>query len=1123
MAKASLTIAIGGEYQGKDAIRKAESDLKALRESARQAGGGAADIMKIGDSMVDIGSAIEVGGAKITDFGGKLTKLTAPIGAVGLAAVKLAADFEDSVAKVYTIMDKSVMSTEDMSQTILDLSTDTGKSATELADATYQALSASVATKDVAGFVKDAVKLSKAGFTSTTTAVDTLTTIINAYGYSAEDAEEISNKLIQTQNKGKTTVDELGQSLGNVIPTAAAYGVNLDNVASAYVVMTKQGINTANATTALNGMMTELADDASDVNIGLQEMTGKTFKGLMDEGWSLGDVLQLLSDACGNDSEEFANLWGNVRAGKGALAIANAGSAEFNATLEDMANSGGLVDSALEDLQTPTAKLNKAINALKNTSIELGEEVLDAAMPMIDGIVKGAKDLYKWFDGLDKETKQNAVRMGALAAAAGPVLMVLGKMTTAVGGLVSGFGKGLQKVGSFVGAMQTTEREMLNAGATTVTLGDKMKGAASKTGLLTKASGLLKGGLAAIGIAAAVAAVGLIVDAYTKWKEHNDKVKKATEGLENALGTAKTAYDSYAKSVDAAAESMGKSVVSAEEALTAQADLADKMGDAFKDVGKNAAVIDSYAKVIEDLGGKGELTKDELAKLKWAVDGFNQETGAGIEITDEMTGALNRSKESILRVAEAYKEEAKQAAVREMMTEVNKQLITDELALEQAKEKLKKAEADYQKALKEYPEYAQSYLDAVNDAQREVDELSASQQSAEKTLDKLTSMAASSPKRFQTMEEALASCGESIEGLGDVTDEQLAAIEGAFDGSLASIVEACKEQGVAIPAGLAQGIEEKKTFLLDTVKSQAGSVIEKYRSIFETHSPSKVMERIGADLDTGLAQGVSGSTSKPKKAMADLASAIKGAVAGLPDAMKASGASASGKFASGINDGKSAASDAAKAVNQKASAGFDSNQNSFRYAGRDVASSFDEGIKDYKDNAWTVGKNNAISAKNGISDVSAYTTGQNFMTGFGNGMGNVDVWTAAYNIGISALSAIKKALGIKSPSKEAMQVGQYFGEGAIIGMQNTERALTAESRRLSDMMTLEPTADGSWAAPWAATASFGASSRRDVRIEVNVYPQAGATPAEIGKMTGREIAEAMYTEITRQEASALWL
>ena len=270
MAKAYLTIAIGGEYKGREAIRKAEQEMRGLRDAARTAGGGSQDIMKLGDSMVDLGSSMESTGAKISGFGTSVTKLTAPIAAVGAAAVKMASDYENAVAKVYTIMDKSAVSTEQMANDILDLSTKTGRSATELADAAYQALSASVATEKVGEFVEDAVKLSKAGFTQTATAVDTLTTVINAYGYSAEDAQMISERLVQTQNKGKTTVDELAQSMGNVIPTAAAYNVNLDNLCSAYVIMTKQGINTANATTAINGMLTELADSSSAVNIGLQ-------------------------------------------------------------------------------------------------------------------------------------------------------------------------------------------------------------------------------------------------------------------------------------------------------------------------------------------------------------------------------------------------------------------------------------------------------------------------------------------------------------------------------------------------------------------------------------------------------------------------------------------------------------------------------------------------------------------------------------------------------------------------------------------------------------------------------------------------------------------------------------
>ena len=258
MGKATLTIAIGGTYDGK-AMDKAEKALQNLNaETARHAGGMSQSFMTAGDSLIKLGANMQSTGDKIASFGTSITKATAPIAGIGAAAVKMAADYENAVAKVYTIMDKHVMTTEEMSKSILDLSTATGKSATELADATYQALSASVSTEKVAGFVEDAVKLAKAGFTETATAVDTLTTVINAYGYSADDAQMISDKLVQTQNKGKTTVDELAQSIGQVIPTAAAYNVNLDNLCSGYVALTKQGINTANATTMLNGMMTSL-------------------------------------------------------------------------------------------------------------------------------------------------------------------------------------------------------------------------------------------------------------------------------------------------------------------------------------------------------------------------------------------------------------------------------------------------------------------------------------------------------------------------------------------------------------------------------------------------------------------------------------------------------------------------------------------------------------------------------------------------------------------------------------------------------------------------------------------------------------------------------------------------
>ena len=111
--------------------------------------------------------------------------------------------------------------------------------------------------------IETAGNLAKAGFTSTTTAVDVLTTAMNAYGKSAGSADQIANKLVRTQNLGKTTVDELASAMGKVIPTASSMGVNINNLTSGYVSLTKQGIATAEATTYMNSMFNELGDSGT--------------------------------------------------------------------------------------------------------------------------------------------------------------------------------------------------------------------------------------------------------------------------------------------------------------------------------------------------------------------------------------------------------------------------------------------------------------------------------------------------------------------------------------------------------------------------------------------------------------------------------------------------------------------------------------------------------------------------------------------------------------------------------------------------------------------------------------------------------------------------------------------
>lgn len=412
-------------------IINTEQKLKGLTEEQKKFG-------SVGSQQVKaFGENLKSAGGKIEDVGRSVSKLSAVTGAVLTGSAKLASDFADGMAKVGTIADTSKVSLNKLSKDILQLSTDTGRSATEITEATYQAISASVDTANAVGFVGTATNLAKAGFLETSDAVDVLTTIINSYGLSAKEAGSIADKLIQTQNDGKTTVNELASSMGKVIPIASAYGVNIDNLTTAYANLTKNGIRTKESGTYLKSMLNELGKNGSEVANVLQEKTGKSFAELMASGMSLGDVLKILMDSVGGNTTEFANLWGSTEAGTGALTLIGKGVEEFNNELAKMKGSTGNTAKALEQLDTPSARAKKALNALKNTGIELGQTLLESLGPLLKDLAEKLQGLAKWFGELSPTTQKIIIGVLAVVTALGPLLIGVGKILVLIGQLVT--------------------------------------------------------------------------------------------------------------------------------------------------------------------------------------------------------------------------------------------------------------------------------------------------------------------------------------------------------------------------------------------------------------------------------------------------------------------------------------------------------------------------------------------------------------------------------------------------------------------------------------------------------------------------------------------------------------
>ena len=169
-----------------------EQKLKKLTEESKNFGSVSAQQIKlVGEKMQDVGSKVE-------SVGKKFSKISAVTGAVLGGSTVLASNFQDSMAKVNTIADTSQVALGDLSAQILDLSNTTGIGASEIANATYDAISAGQNTADAVNFVSNATSLARAGFADTGASIDLLTTILNAYGMEASEVSRVSDILINT-------------------------------------------------------------------------------------------------------------------------------------------------------------------------------------------------------------------------------------------------------------------------------------------------------------------------------------------------------------------------------------------------------------------------------------------------------------------------------------------------------------------------------------------------------------------------------------------------------------------------------------------------------------------------------------------------------------------------------------------------------------------------------------------------------------------------------------------------------------------------------------------------------------------------------------------------------------
>lgn len=383
-----------------EASDKAADKVKGFGEESEEA---AKKGQEFGDKTSDAIKSVE---SLLVTVG--ITKLLSEITGALLDCAAAAETVETSGAKLETLAGSQYMGM--LSDQIYTISEATGEAQEGLYEVAYNAISAGTDVEKTAEITEAATKLATAGFTSSSSALSVLTTATNSYGKAAGSATDITDSLITVQNLGVTTVGELASSMGKSISTAAAYNVSLNNLESAYISVTKAGISTQEGTTYINAMINELGKSSSDVAKILKEETGQSFGELMTSGYSLADVLEIIYNRAGQNSEAMMNLWGSQTAAVASAAIVNQGLETFNNNLDTLKNSAGATSKAYSIMADTTEYAhNKMNNSANNLKITVGEQ--------LNPILKGLYDnVSKNLDSATEFIKQNPWVVKAITA-----------------------------------------------------------------------------------------------------------------------------------------------------------------------------------------------------------------------------------------------------------------------------------------------------------------------------------------------------------------------------------------------------------------------------------------------------------------------------------------------------------------------------------------------------------------------------------------------------------------------------------------------------------------------------------------------------------------------------------
>lgn len=446
-------------------IVETEQDLKNLETQANQSATVVQKIAATGEKLKTVGD-------NISSAGQKLLPVTAGVTALGTASVTTAANFESSMSQVQATMGitkdsmskvngQSVNTMDTLSKLAKKMGAETAFSASECAEALNYLALAGYDTEQMCNTLPTVLNLAAAGDIALADASDMVTDAMSALGMGVDEAETMVDQMAKTASTTNTSVAQLGEGILTIGATAKSIKGGTAELNTALGILANNGIKGAEGGTHLRNIILSL-QNPTDKAAAQMEALGISVYDSEGNMRSMNDILGDLNKSMdGMTSAEKSNIIGTIfnktdLSSVNAL-LANTGST-WDSLQKSITESGGaaqqMADTQLDNLQGQITILKSALEGL---AISFGELL----MPAIKQIVGWVQKFVDWLNGLSEGTQKTVVTIALLAAALGPVLIVIGKVISAVGTIMTVVPKITGVINTVKGAFAALNTTML--------------------------------------------------------------------------------------------------------------------------------------------------------------------------------------------------------------------------------------------------------------------------------------------------------------------------------------------------------------------------------------------------------------------------------------------------------------------------------------------------------------------------------------------------------------------------------------------------------------------------------------------------------------------------------------